>query len=67
MQNLESKSNHRRLNFKILKVAINYNLIASIARKYIGLGAEGIIIKTQMQYIRRRDVMIGLNLKTKTQ
>lgn len=46
MQNLEPKIKSSKIKFlKYFKVAINYNLIASIARKYIGLGAEGIIIK----------------------
>lgn len=46
IESLEKKINSSKIKFlKYFKVKMDYNLIASIARKYIDNGAEGIIIK----------------------
>jgi|GEM_PF-981462 len=46
MENLTTKIDSPKIKFvKYFKVKLDYNLIASIARKYISMGAEGIIIK----------------------
>lgn len=46
MEALEKKIASSKIKFlRYFKVNMNYNLIASIARKYIVAGAEGIIIK----------------------
>jgi DNA ligase-1 len=46
METLEKKIDSSKIKFlKYFKVKMDYNLIASIARKYIVAGAEGIIIK----------------------
>ncbi|MCK9319368.1 hypothetical protein [Methanoculleus sp.] len=46
MEALEKKIDSPKIKFlKYFKVKMDYNLIASIARKYIAAGAEGIIIK----------------------
>lgn len=46
MENLATQFESNKIKFlKYFKVKLDYNLIAAIARKYIELGAEGIIIK----------------------
>jgi DNA ligase 1 len=46
MENLSRKIDSPKIKFlKYFKIRLDYNLIASVARKYISLGAEGIMIK----------------------
>lgn len=46
MEDMSKKFKSNKIKFlKYFKVKLDYNLIAAIARKYISLGAEGIIIK----------------------
>jgi DNA ligase-1 len=56
MEDLALKINSNRIKFlKYFKIKMDYNLIASVARKYISLGAEGIIIKNPFaQYQTKR-------------
>lgn len=66
MESLAPKISSDKIKFlKYFKVKMDYNLIASIARKYIDAGAEGIIIKNPLSLYQTKRSNDWLKFKDK--